>query len=268
MDNRPIGVFDSGIGGLTVLKEIIQRLPGEDVVYFGDTARVPYGTRSRDTIVKYTFQSVRFLLSKNVKAIVIACNTASATALNDIKNAFDIPVVGVIEPGAAAAVGANRNGKIGIIGTPATVLSGAYGKAIKKIDCSKDIVSSPCPLFVPIVEEGWYDTEVARLVAKEYLKPIIESGVDTIVMGCTHYPLLKNVVANISGKDVTLIDPAYETARELLNVLKDRGMGKGEEISPVYKYYVSDDPDKFTRVGAAFLGKNIDNIEKIDIDKY
>lgn len=268
MDNRPIGVFDSGIGGLTVLKELINRLPGESVVYFGDTARVPYGSRSKDTIVKYSFQSVRFLLSKNVKAIVIACNTSSATALMDMKSHFDIPVVGVIEPGAAAAAAASKNGRIGIIGTTATVRSGAYEVAIRKIDSTKSIVSNPCPLFVPIVEEGWANTKVAEMVAEEYLKPLIEDGVDTIVMGCTHYPLLRSVVSRITGGGVTLIDPAFETSREFMNILKENGLER-EDDSPVkYNYYVSDDPDKFIKVGATFLEKDIENIEKIDIEKY
>lgn len=268
MDNRPIGVFDSGIGGLTVLKEIINRLPGESIVYFGDTARVPYGTRSRDTIVKYTFQSVRFLLSKNVKAIVIACNTASAIALSELKASFPVPVIGVIEPGAFAAVEACRNGRIGIIGTSATVLSGAYGSTIKKIDSSKSIVSNPCSLFVPIVEEGWSNTKVAEMVAMEYLKPMIQAGVDTIVMGCTHYPLLKTVIGNITGQDVVLIDPAFETAGECMNILVNYDMMREDTALPSYKYYVSDDPDKFISVGATFLEKKIDGIEKIDVEGY
>lgn len=268
MDNRPIGVFDSGIGGLTVLKELMKCLPSESFVYFGDTARVPYGTRSRDTIIKYTFQCVRFLLSKDVKAVVIACNTASAAALSSLKHEFDLPVTGVIEPGAAAAVRNNLNGRIGIIGTCATVNSGAYAEAIWSIDRCRKIVSNPCPLFVPIVEEGWANTKVADMIAREYLKPMIEQDVDTIVMGCTHYPLLKNVISKILGQDVVLVDPACETAKVFKEILAEKYMEKEGDGSPAFRYYVSDDPQKFVRIGEAFLEKNIDNIEKVDIDKY
>ncbi|HBM79704.1 MAG: glutamate racemase [Clostridiales bacterium] len=268
MDNRPIGVFDSGIGGLTVLKELIRGLPNENIVYFGDTARVPYGTRSRDIIIKYTFQSIRFLLSKNIKALVIACNTASAIAMPEVKRHFLLPVIGVIGPGAAAAVSANRNGRIGVIGTPATIESGAYKDAIEKVDGSKEIISNSCPLFVPLVEEGWSETEVASIVAREYLKPVLSKNVDTLVMGCTHYPLLKKVVGDIAGNKVTLIDPACETAKEFIKLLKGYNLAREDKGSPVYRYYVSDDPEKFVKVGARFLERKIDNIEKIDIEKY
>lgn len=266
VDSRPIGVFDSGIGGLTVFKELALRLPDESFVYFGDTARVPYGSRSKDTIIKYTFQCVRFLLSNNVKAIVIACNTASATALPSLKDAFDIPIIGVIEPGAYAAVRANKNGTIGIIGTQATIRSGAYSAAIHKIDASKSIVSNPCPLFVPLVEEGWAGTEVARLTAAEYLKPIIAGGADTVIMGCTHYPLLRGVVAQTIGDGVTLIDPAEETAVEFEMILERNSLKGKKDSHPGYSYFVSDDPERFVKVGTAFLGRDIENIEKIDID--
>lgn len=268
MDNRPIGVFDSGIGGLTVLKELMRHLPGEDFVYFGDTARVPYGTRSKETIIKYSFQCVRFLQSKDVKAIVIACNTVSATALSALTEKLNVPIIGVIEPGAVSAVNNDKNGRIGIIGTQATVNSGAYRDAIKKLDSSKYIVSNPCPLFVPLVEEGWANTEVAAMVAREYLKPILSENVDALVMGCTHYPLLKSVVGNIMGKGVVLIDPAYETAVKFKSILLKHGLDSGDTSSFKVKYYVSDDPEKFIRIGAEFLEKNIDNIEKVDIEKY
>ncbi len=269
MDDRPIGVFDSGIGGLTVLKELACVLPNESFVYFGDTARLPYGARSKETIIKYAHQCINFLLSKDVKAIVVACNTASAAALPVMKESFKEPIIGVIEPGAAAAVEANKNNKIGILGTCATIKSGAYEDEIKKLCPGKRIVSNPCPLFVPIVEEGWAETEVAKIVAKEYLKPLIEEKVDTIVMGCTHYPLLKSVVADIMGSDVCLIDPAHNTAIEFKKVLyKKQIQNENKNISPYYKYYVSDDPERFVKVGSEFLEKDIDNIEKIDIEGY
>lgn len=270
MDNRPIGVFDSGIGGLTVLKELSYVLPNESFVYFGDTARLPYGTRSKETIIKYAHQCINFLLSKDVKAIVVACNTASAAALPVMKEFFKEPIIGVIEPGAAAAVEVNKNNKIGILGTCATINSGAYEYEIKKLCPEKYIVSNPCPLFVPIVEEGWAQTEVAKMVAKEYLKPLIKEGVDTIVMGCTHYPLLKNVVKDIMGPDVCLIDPAHNTAIELKKVLYKKQIQniEGTSTNPYYKYYVSDDPERFVKIGSEFLERNIDNIEKIDIEGY
>lgn len=267
MDERPIGVFDSGIGGLTVVKEIMRILPQENIIYFGDTARVPYGNKSPETITKFAMQNARFLISKGVKAIVIACNTASAFSIREIQENFNIPVLGVINAGATAAVNSTSNGKIGIIGTEGTIGSRAYEKVMKRLNSDVEIYGYPCPLFVPIVEEGWADTKVSHLIAEEYLKGFKEAEIDTLVMGCTHYPLLKNVVASIMGSNVTLINPAKETAIELKEILQLNHIGNNNG-SAVYEYYVSDNPDKFSRVGSNFLTKEINNINKIDIEKY
>lgn len=269
MDERPIGVFDSGIGGLTVLKEIIKILPNEDVVYFGDTARIPYGNKSLETVTKFAFQNTRFLISKNVKAIVVACNTASAFSIEGVQEAFDIPVVGVISPGANAAVRATRSGKIGIIGTEGTIGSRAYERAIKKSLRDAEIVAQPCPLFVPLVEEGWFSNKVSYLVAEEYLSLLKEKRIDTLVMGCTHYPLLKGVVGDVMGKEVILINPAEETALVLKEILMEKALENIEGRTSSYRYFVSDNPDKFSRVGNIFLDSQISNsIEKIDIERY
>jgi glutamate racemase len=263
--NRPIGVFDSGIGGLTVLKEIIEKLPGESTIYLGDTARVPYGIRSAETVVRYSFENTRFLFSKDIKLLVIACNTASAVSLDAIKNRIPIPVIGVIEPGAKAAVKATRNKRIGIIGTEATVKSSSYTKAIKAIDESIEVYGLSCPLFVPLAEEGWIRGTVATLVAREYLGGMKENGIDTVVLGCTHYPLLKKVIAGVLGEGVTLIDSAVETAHEIRAALKALGLNRDQDNSPVREFYVTDSPERFLKVGESFLGRKIAHIEKADI---
>lgn len=268
MDNRPVGVFDSGIGGLTVVKEIMRILPNEDIVYFGDTARVPYGAKSPETITKFAFQDTRFLVGKDVKAIVIACNTASALALEAVQTGFDIPVIGVIKPGAHASVRTTKSGKIGIIGTEGTIGSKAYEKSIGRLYPEAELLGVPCPLFVPIVEEGWADTKVSYLVAEEYLSSFREAKVDTLVMGCTHYPLLSKVVGDVMGPDVALINPAEETAIELKEILMEKGLQNSSDNKPHYSYFVSDNPDKFSRVGSNFLNREISNIQKIDIERY
>ncbi|GIW48699.1 MAG: glutamate racemase [Caloramator sp.] len=268
MDKRPIGVFDSGIGGLTVVKEIMKILPYEDIVYFGDTARVPYGSKSQETITKFAKQNSRFLLSKDVKAIVIACNTASALALEELNSEFNVPIIGVIKPGANAAVRATKTGRVGIIGTEGTVNSRAYEKMIRRLFKEVEIYALPCPLFVPLVEEGWAEKEVSYMIAKEYLQPFKEFDVDTLVLGCTHYPILTNVIGKIMGEGVTLINPAEETAIELKSILFENGLQNTSKRNAEYSYYVSDNPDKFKRVGGNFLNREIENITKIDIEKY
>jgi glutamate racemase len=268
LDSRPIGVFDSGIGGLTVVKEIMQILPNEDIVYFGDTARVPYGNKSLETVTKFALQDTRFLKSKGVKAIVVGCNTASALSLKEVQDNFDIPIIGVINAGVQAAIKHTLNGKIGIIGTEGTIGSKAHEKEIKKLREDVEIYGCSCPLFVPIVEEGWAGTKVSYMVAEEYLKSLKEWNVDTLVMGCTHYPLLRKVVADIMGSSVTLINPAKETAIELMEILHYNGLNAESNSQTKYEYYVSDNPDKFSRVGNSFLNRDITNIKKIDIEKY
>ncbi len=267
MDNRPIGVFDSGIGGLTVLKEIMEKLPGEDIIYFGDTARIPYGTRSKETVIKYAFQCIKFLISKDIKAIVIACNTASAYALEESKKAFDIPIVGVIEPGARAAISSTKNNKIGVIGTAGTINSESYQKKIRRLLPSSEVIGISCPLFVPIVEEGWEDSQVAFITAEKYLQELREHTIDTLVLGCTHYPILRYTIKKVMGKDVNLINPAYETAKATKNLLKECNLRSEEIDGGQYKFYVSDDPEKFRRLGGNFLRKEIDFVQKVNIEK-
>lgn len=266
MDNRPIGVFDSGIGGLTVLKEIMEQLPNEDIIYFGDTARIPYGTRSKETVIKYSFQCIKFLLSKNIKAIVIACNTASAIVLESARGKFDVPIIGVIEPGAKAAISATRNNKIGVIGTSGTINSEAYQTLIRNIDKTTEVIGVACPLFVQIVEEGWEDTDVAMLAAEKYLMELKEHKIDTLVLGCTHYPILRYTLSKVMGKEVSLVNPAFETAKAVKEMLILNDMLKDSLDRPKYKFYVSDDPEKFRRIGGNFLRREIQSIEKVDIE--
>jgi len=250
---KAIGIFDSGIGGLTVLKAIVNVLPDENTIYLGDTARVPYGIRSPETVTRYSFENTQFLLAQEIKMLVVACNTASAISLEAVKKEFPLPVIGVLEPGARAAVAATRTGKVGVIGTEATIMSNAYEKAIRLLDPKVEVRSMACPLFVSLVEEGWTDNDVARLVADKYLAPFRGSGMDTLVLGCTHYPLLKTVISGAVGPEITLIDSATETAREVsgvLDKLKWRGSRGGEGIR---KYYVTDTPARFEKIGKRFL---------------
>jgi len=268
MDNRPIGVFDSGLGGLTVLKEIKKLIPTESVVYFGDNGRAPYGTKSTDTIVKYTFQDIRFLLNQDIKMIVIACNTASASSLKLVKDSFDIPVIEVTEPGAITAVNETKNKKIGVIGTVATVTSGVYERAINRLDSSIEIVQKACPLFVPLVEEGWWENEIAFRIAEEYLEPLKKEGIDTLVMGCTHYPLLYNTISKVMGPDVKLVSSALEVTKVVRKILGEMDIMRDENVKPVYRYYTSDSVEKFESLGSAILESDIHSAEKIDIEKY
>jgi len=264
-NNSPIGVFDSGIGGLTVLKEIFSVLPAESTIYLGDTARVPYGIRSPETVMRYSFENTRFLVSKGIKLLIIACNTAASISLDAIKKSTSIPVVGVIEPGAYAAVKGTGNKRIGIIGTEATIKSSAYKKAINIIDSTVEVVGFPCPLFVPLVEEGWTEGEVTMMVAKKYLKGMKDRDVDTLVLGCTHYPLLKGVISKVMGTEIRLIDSAVETAKETKEILKRNKMEKDSKEKPLREFYVTDFPDRFIEVGERFLEQKIERIEKIDV---
>ncbi|MFA5577728.1 MAG: glutamate racemase [Tissierellaceae bacterium] len=266
MDNRPIGVFDSGIGGLTVLKEIIEQLPGEDIVYFGDTARIPYGTRSKETVIKYVLESFEFLMSKDIKAIVIACNTASSLALEAARDRFDIPILGVVEPGARAAASCTRNNRIGVIGTEGTINSASYHKNIRGLLPSAEIISIACPLFVPIVEEGWENTDVAYITAQKYLLELKEHNVDTLVLGCTHYPVLRYTIGKVMGDKVNLVNPAYETAKLTKSTLKELNLLNEKVDGGVYRYFVSDDPDKFKRIGGNLIKKQIATVDKVELN--
>mgnify|MGYP000945114732 CR=1 FL=1 len=270
MDNRPIGIFDSGLGGLTVLKEIAQALPLESIVYFGDSGRAPYGVKSKETIIKYTFQDIRFLLNQDIKMMVIACNTASAFSFESVKNSFDIPVVEVIRPGACAGAKATRNKKVGVIGTSATINSGAYEKAINGIDSSIQVFSKACPLFVPLVEEGeaWWESDIAFRIAEEYLTPLKNEGIDTLVLGCTHYPLLYKTISKVMGEGVKLVSSALEVAKVVKDIIIKNDMGRDSRLDPVYKYYTSDSVEKFEPLCSSILGRNINSAEKVDIEKY
>ncbi|MCC8159768.1 MAG: glutamate racemase [Oscillospiraceae bacterium] len=270
MNNKSIGVFDSGLGGLTAVKQIMKELPNENIIYFGDTGRVPYGTRSRDTILKYTRGDIRFLRTFDVKIIVIACGTASSAALPAIKDEFDIPIIGVIDAAVYAAVRATRNNKIGIIGTQGTIKSGEYEKQIKAYNSEMQTFAKACPLFVPIVENGHSDTQVARLLVEEYLEDIRNQGVDTLILGCTHYPLLEKVIREYMGDEVTLINSGAEVAKYLKKKLGNEDMlNDGEKIGERYRYYVSDDIAGFEELGGIFLEREINGqVNKIDIEKY
>lgn len=258
---RPIGVFDSGIGGLTVAHEIIKQLPNESVVYFGDTARVPYGPKSPDTVCRYSREIAHFLRDQDVKAIVVACNTATAHALPALRDELPIPVIGVVEPGARAAVRRGSGGHIGVIGTAGTIRSGAYERAIRAIDPAAQITAKACPLFVPLVEEGWIDHPVTELVAREYLAPFIRDNVRALVLGCTHYPLLKPLLYRVLGKGVRLIDSAAETAAELKRVLCAEDLVAAEGTTPTHRFIASDDPLQFLQLGQRFLGGAIEAVE-------
>jgi glutamate racemase len=260
-NSAPVGVFDSGIGGLTVAHEVIRQLPHESVLYFGDTARVPYGPKSPDTVRRYSREIASFLQEQGVKSIVIACNTATAHALNLLRAEFEMPVIGVVEPGARAAVAATKEGRIGVIGTVGTVKSGAYERAIRAIDSDVFITVRACPLFVPLVEEGWTDHEATRLIAHEYLEPLIAADIDTLVLGCTHYPLLKPLLREVLGDDVRLIDSAEETAAETARTLAAADITAPGDADPTYRFVASDDPLQFLQLGQRFLGDTIEGVE-------
>ena len=268
-EKSAIGIFDSGVGGLTVAKEVMCQSPEERIVYFGDTARVPYGSKSPDTIIHYSRQIIRFLESQDVKAIVIACNTASACALSTVASEFSIPVIGVIKPGALAASIATRSGRIGVIGTEATINSGVYTEYIKKLEPNATVTGKACPLFVPLVEEGWTEDEITAEVAKRYLLPLLDTGIDTLILGCTHYPLLHNVIKKITGDCVTLVNPAYETAKSLRELLKEENLINPEPVSgEKYSFFVSDTAAKFFSFANTIIPYDIKRIQKINIEEY
>jgi glutamate racemase len=261
--DRPIGVFDSGVGGLTVVRELMTLLPGEDIVYFGDTARVPYGTKSAETVVRFAREDLEFLKRRNVKLIVVACNTASSLALPQLADESDIPVIGVLLPGARGAAAATRNNRVAVIGTTATINSGAYEKALRDIYGGIEIMSHPCPLFVSLAEEGWIDDDVAMMIARRYLEPLTGFGADTMVLGCTHYPLLKGVISRVMGDDVVLVDSATETAAEVRETLASSHLLSENVTGGEIYVYLSDIPYRFRDVGERFLGRPIDAVEQV-----
>ncbi len=260
----PIGIFDSGVGGLTVVNQIQRHLPRERIVYFGDTARVPYGTKSKDTVTKFSVENVEFLIKHNVKTVIVACNTASSLSLDFLKKCFKVPIVGVIRPGARRAAALTRNHRVGIIGTRATLGSGAYQKELKY--ASSKIVSfgQACPLFVPLVEEGWLDSKVTLEVARHYLSALKSKAIDTLILGCTHYPLLKPAIRAVMGRGVTLVDSAEEVAIEVDRILDAHGLANRSSTRPSHKYFVSDDPKHFSEIGERFLKQKVHCVKRAD----
>lgn len=266
----PVGVFDSGVGGLTVVREIIRQLPEENIVYFGDTARVPYGSKSQKTVIRFSEQIIRFLKTKQVKAIVIACNTASALALEAVRDEFDIPILGVVAPGARAAVKVTRNRKIGVVGTDATVRSGVYTKVIQGMDPQIQVIEKACPLFVPLVEEGFKEHEVTREIIEYYLESLRATDIDAMILGCTHYPLLRSRIRVYMGEDIQIVNPAYETALDLKALLEERDMANGDRETPGsrYEFYVSDTAEKFRHFANTVMPFDVPETNVVNIESY
>ncbi|NCB92910.1 MAG: glutamate racemase [Clostridia bacterium] len=266
--NSPIGVFDSGIGGLTVAREIMRNLPMEKIVYFGDTARLPYGSKSKETVIRYSRQIVKFLQSQGVKAVVVACNTASALALDTLEKEIDIPIIGVVKPGAKVAARETVGKKVGVIATEATINSQLYRELIQEIDPEISVVGKACPLFVPLVEEGWRKDPVTEIVARRYLKELQEEDIDTLILGCTHYPLLRGLIADIMGDDVRLVNPAYETSLALKQLLTQHNLlnQKNVEEEFPYRFYVSDAAEKFKSFANSILPYDVEMTKQINLE--
>jgi glutamate racemase len=262
---KPIGIFDSGVGGLTVVKEVIKLLPHESIIYFGDTARVPYGTKSKETITRFAIEDASFLIKKDVKAIVVACNSVSSNSLDHLMENFSVPIIGVIEPGVINACKKTVNKKIGVIGTDATIESNAYRNRIKELCPESAVFCKSCPLFVPLAEEGWVEEEVSKLAAKKYLHNLLEKGIDTLVLGCTHYPILKGVIQNVAGEEVYLVDSAFHTAHALKELLESENLLKDNRSPRSLHFFLSDIPRRFSEIGERFLGAKIENISVVDI---
>ncbi len=264
MNNCPIGVFDSGVGGLTVVKELIRQLPNENIVYFGDTARVPYGVKSKPTIIRFSIENILFLLKKKVKLICVACNTASSLALPSIKGHFNIPIVGVIAPGARRASQLSSSRRIGVIGTSATIKSRAYEKELKRLDPKIKVFTQACPLFVPFVEEAWINKKPLEDVAKIYLEPLKKKKIDTLILGCTHYPLLKNLINKIMGPKVNLVDSAKETVKQLKDLLIREGRLRKKTSRSKKVFYVTDEKTSFYYLGKSFLGSDLIKVKRVN----
>ncbi len=265
--SAPIGVFDSGIGGLTVAREIMRQIPEEKIIYFGDTARVPYGSKSKQTIITYSRQIVKFLQTKDVKAIVIACNTASAFALETVAKEVSIPVIGVVKPGAKVAAQTTVNGNIGIIGTEGTINSGIYNSYLSRIKPEAKVYGKACPLFVPLVEEGWLTDPITVEVAGRYINSLMDYDIDTLVLGCTHYPLIRNIIGSIVGEKVKLVNPAFETAIELKRVLMSKGL-ESKELVGDHKFYVSDGAEKFKKFANTILPCEVVETKDVNIESF
>ncbi len=264
--SHPIGVFDSGVGGLTVVRALMERLPFEDIIYFGDTARVPYGSKSVATIEHFTEEITRFLLEKQVKVLIVACNTMAAVAAERVRQFSPVPVLDVIEAGARNAIAATQSGAIGVIGTQTTVNSNAYARTIHSLNPNIRVYSQACPLFVPLAEEGWLDHPVTRLTAQEYLKPVFVEQIDTLVLGCTHYPLLKPMLQDIVGSRMQLVDSAVSMAEQTAQLLAETGLANPQRHMPRYQYYVTDIPLKFQSIGERFLGRTLNQLEMVQLN--
>lgn len=270
-NEKPVGMFDSGVGGLTVAREVMRNIPNERLVYFGDTARVPYGSKSKDTVLRYSRQIVRFLQSQQVKAIVVACNTASAFALEEIRHEIEIPIIGVVKPGAKVACATTRNNRVGVIGTKGTIASGLYTEFIREINPKAQVIGKACPLFVPLVEENMRKDPVTREMARRYLDSLKKQDIDTLILGCTHYPLLRGVIGEIMGENVSLVNPAYETALSLRHLLEEKGLMNETEISEEeqpHRFFVSDAPESFKEFANSILPSYVDGVVKINIEDY
>jgi glutamate racemase len=265
MNASPIGIFDSGIGGLTVARAVYERLPDESTVYFGDTARVPYGPKSPETVRRYSIEILDWLLRQDVKAVVVACNTSTAHALEALQQHSPVPVIGVIEPGAQAAAAASHGGPIGVIGTAGTIASNAYARAIQRARGGAKVEQRPCPLFVPLVEEGWFEHPAAELIARDYLEPLRQARVDTLVLGCTHYPLLKPLLQRVMGPEVRLIDSGMETAGAVARALASESLDAPSGSPATHRFAVSDDEARFRQVGARFIGDRLDHAEVVPL---
>lgn len=263
--SRPVGIFDSGIGGLTVAKAVFNLLPYEDVIYLGDTARLPYGTKSKETVILYSIECLKFLLTKKVKMVVVACNTASSVAVSFLGKITKIPVIGVISPGSKAAVESTKSGKIGVIGTYGTVKSKSYNKEIRRYSGSISIYSQSCSLFVQLAEDGWTDNKIAKLTAEEYLKDLKKKKIDTLILGCTHYPILKKTIGKVMGKNVKLIDSGEETAKVVKSILEQNDLLSKRKKKGTHKFFVTDFPNNFKPISERFLGKKINDVKKVKL---
>lgn len=268
MDKRPIGIFDSGVGGLTVVKAVMERLSNESIIYFGDTARVPYGSKSKETVTKFSAQIIRFLRTKDVKAVIIACNTVNSNCIEELRALFpDLPIEGVVEPGVRMALMATENNKIGIIGTEATVASGKYPQLLKAERPELEVYDRACPLFVPLVEEGWAQHKITKEVIEEYLLPLASTGIDSLILGCTHYPMLTEQIGKVLGPSIKLINPATEAAFNIKRLLKSTDKQSDGEVA-TYKFYVSDHPSRMQKMAQIFLDYPVTQVEKVDIESY
>lgn len=265
LHKRPIGVFDSGIGGLTVARALFELLPNENIIYLGDSARLPYGSKSKETVILYSIECLKFLLSKKVKMVVVACNTASSVAVPFLQKITKIPVIGVLVPGSEAAVRATKNNNIGVIGTRGTINSGSYGKCIRRLNKNIKVHSESCSLFVQLAEDGWTDNKIAELTAWEYLRGFKNKGIDTMILGCTHYPILKKTIGKVMGSKIKLIDSGEETAKEVKFILAKRNFLNTKKKKGEHKFFVTDFPNNFHQIAERFLGKKINNVKLVKL---